>query len=110
LLQSRRHDDLNKKFNYSTVDSISIEVYRVLLALSPSLKMAKVAIEDLSGHTTPVTGNPYDGLISATNDDSVGPNNYHTFKSLLRHLSRSSYKNDMTSIEELVTASKRPKS
>ncbi|ERF73733.1 hypothetical protein EPUS_00987 [Endocarpon pusillum Z07020] len=32
--------------------------------------MAKVAIEDLSGHTTPVTGNPYDGLISATNNNS----------------------------------------
>ncbi len=35
------------------------------------MKMAKVAIEDLSGHTTPVIGNPYDGLISATNDNSV---------------------------------------
>lgn len=35
------------------------------------LKMAKVAIEDLSGHTTPATANPYDGLISATNNDSV---------------------------------------
>jgi vesicle-fusing ATPase len=31
--------------------------------------MAKVAIEDLSGTTTPVTSNPYDGLISATKGD-----------------------------------------
>ena len=31
--------------------------------------MAKVAIEDLSGTTTPVTSNPYDGLITATNRD-----------------------------------------
>jgi hypothetical protein len=31
--------------------------------------MAKVAIEDLSGTTTPVTSNPYDGLITATNGD-----------------------------------------
>jgi hypothetical protein len=33
--------------------------------------MAKVDIEDLSGNTTPVNGNPYDGLISATNNNSV---------------------------------------
>ena len=31
--------------------------------------MAKVAIEDLSGTTTPVTSNPYDGLITATKGD-----------------------------------------
>ena len=31
--------------------------------------MAKIAIEDLSGTTTPVTSNPYDGLITATNGD-----------------------------------------
>ena len=35
--------------------------------------MAKVAIEDLSGHTTPVTGNPYDALITAANNSSVKP-------------------------------------
>ncbi|HEU0049945.1 MAG TPA: hypothetical protein VFQ43_20315 [Nitrososphaera sp.] len=35
------------------------------------LAMAKVAIEDLSGTTTPVTSNPYDGLISACHDDPV---------------------------------------
>lgn len=33
--------------------------------------MAKIDIEDLSGNTTPVNGNPYDGLISATNNKSV---------------------------------------
>jgi hypothetical protein len=43
----------------------------LLLSLTLLREMAKVAIEDLSGHTTPVTGNPYDGLISATNNDSV---------------------------------------
>ncbi|RMZ85273.1 hypothetical protein DV738_g175, partial [Chaetothyriales sp. CBS 135597] len=31
--------------------------------------MAKVAIEDLSGVSTPVTSNPYDGLIQATDND-----------------------------------------
>ena len=33
--------------------------------------MAKVAIEDLSGASTPVTANPYDGLINAVDGDSV---------------------------------------
>jgi len=33
--------------------------------------MAKVAVEDLSGTSTPVTSNPYDGLISACNNDPV---------------------------------------
>ena len=31
--------------------------------------MAHIAIEDLSGTTTPVTSNPYDGLITATKGD-----------------------------------------
>lgn len=31
--------------------------------------MAKVAVEDLSGTSTPVTANPYDGLIQACNND-----------------------------------------
>lgn len=34
--------------------------------------MAKVTFEDLSGTTTPVTSNPYDGLISATQGDPAG--------------------------------------
>ena len=34
--------------------------------------MAKVAIEDLSGTSTPVTNNPYDGIIQATDNDPVG--------------------------------------
>ena len=34
--------------------------------------MANVAFEDLSGASTPVTGNPYDGLITASGDDPVG--------------------------------------
>ena len=33
--------------------------------------MAKVAIEDLSGASTPVTANPYDGLINAVEGDPV---------------------------------------
>ena len=33
--------------------------------------MAKIAIEDLSGATTPVTANPYDGLIHAVEGDAV---------------------------------------
>lgn len=33
--------------------------------------MAKVAIEDLSGAQTPVTSNPYDGLINAVEGDNV---------------------------------------
>jgi hypothetical protein len=37
--------------------------------------MAKVAIEDLSGTTTPVTSNPYDGLIIACHDDPVRSDN-----------------------------------
>jgi len=32
--------------------------------------MAKVAFEDLSGASTPVTSNPYDGLIQATGNDT----------------------------------------
>jgi hypothetical protein len=34
--------------------------------------MANVAFEDLSGASTPVTSNPYDGLITASGDDPVG--------------------------------------
>lgn len=34
--------------------------------------MAKVAFEDLSGTTTPLTENPYDGLIQAADNDPVG--------------------------------------
>lgn len=33
--------------------------------------MAQIAIEDLSGTNTPVTSNPYDGLITATKGDPV---------------------------------------
>ncbi|RMZ88424.1 hypothetical protein DV736_g4338, partial [Chaetothyriales sp. CBS 134916] len=33
--------------------------------------MAKVTIEDLSGPSTPVTSNPYDGLIQATDNDPM---------------------------------------
>lgn len=33
--------------------------------------MAKVAFEDLSGTSTPVTSNPYDGLILACHGDPV---------------------------------------
>ncbi len=33
--------------------------------------MAKIAIEDLSGASTPVTANPYDGLINAVDGDPV---------------------------------------
>lgn len=33
--------------------------------------MAKVAFEDLSGTSTPLSGNPYDGLINACHDDAV---------------------------------------
>lgn len=36
--------------------------------------MAKVAIEDLSGASTPVTANPYDGLINAVDGDRVRTN------------------------------------
>jgi hypothetical protein len=34
--------------------------------------MAKVAFEDLSGASTPVTSNPFDGLLNACNNDPVG--------------------------------------
>jgi hypothetical protein len=44
--------------------------------------MAKVAIEDLSGHTTPVTGNPYNSLINTTNNDPVWP---HLFTTIPDH-------------------------
>jgi hypothetical protein len=43
-----------------------------LISTARPAPMAKVAIEDLSGTTTPVTSNPYDGLISACHDDPVG--------------------------------------
>jgi hypothetical protein len=33
--------------------------------------MAKVVFEDLSGTSTPVTSNPFDGLINATEGDPV---------------------------------------
>ena len=39
--------------------------------------MAKVAIEDLSGASTPVTANPYDGLINVVDGDTVRAN--HNF-------------------------------
>lgn len=33
--------------------------------------MAKIAYEDFSGTSTPVTANPYDGIIEACNNDPV---------------------------------------
>ena len=33
--------------------------------------MAKIAYEDFSGTTTPVTSNPYDGIIHACNNNPV---------------------------------------
>lgn len=38
--------------------------------------MANVAIEDLSGHATRVTENPFDGLIEACQGDVVGTFSY----------------------------------
>lgn len=37
-------------------------------------EMANIPIKDLSGTVTPVTSNPYDGLISACHDDPVRSN------------------------------------
>lgn len=73
------------------------------------LAMAKVVIEDLSGNTTTVTGNPYDGLISLTNNDSVWVTLFELIAPSENNC-RSIYKHDMTSIEEAETDSRKPRS
>lgn len=55
----------------------SSQIFRRVSQASPSQHkvcrktMAKVAFEDLSGTSTPVTSNPYDGLINACHNDPV---------------------------------------
>lgn len=60
--------------------------------------MAKVAIEDLSGASTPVTENPYDGLINAIDADAVRLD--RSCSRLIPNLSfRASFRNDTNSTE-----------